>query len=200
MKLKSSRDGPGAPQVNCPYSLALETCPAFVKGPKATAEGSRCWLALGYTLGCCRGSDLCSWVGVCWRLFVVLLYFLTFQSSGFSQEKELLSSWGLQHDILASNFFFSQAKHYLGNGLKPIVHAGFMWLAALGGCGLKYIYRDPCKAFSLHLILSCTVQDQKALWTPYTMTGFSNKHPKKNKPVESDVDLDTALYPHKQAS
>lgn len=24
-------------------------------------EGSRCWLPLGYTLGCSRGSDLCSW-------------------------------------------------------------------------------------------------------------------------------------------
>jgi len=66
----------------------------------------------------------------------IISFFGFHQSCSFSQEKELLGSWGLQPDTLASNFFF-QAKLYLKNGFKLIVHTGFSWLAASGDCGLE---------------------------------------------------------------
>lgn len=68
-------------------------------------EGSRCWLPLGYTLGCSRGGDLCSWHRA--ALFYFILFFGFHQSFSFSEEeKKLLGSPSLQPDILASDFFF----------------------------------------------------------------------------------------------
>lgn len=76
---------------------------------------------------------------------------LVFTSSSFSQAEELLSSWGLQPDIWASDSFCSQAKLHSANGFQTIVHTGFTWLETSGGCGLEYSCRACCKAPSVRI-------------------------------------------------
>lgn len=70
-------------------------------------RSSRCWLALGYRLGCCRGSDLCS------QYRAGLLFFFCFhQSSPILQEEELLGSLGFHFGIWF--FFFFSHLGFLG--------------------------------------------------------------------------------------
>lgn len=80
-------------------------------------------------------------------------------------------------------FFFTGKKLYLENGFKPIVHTGFMWLAASGDCGREYSCRACCKALSV-CFWSYPAQartGERALWTLRTVTGFPNERPNKNK-------------------
>lgn len=61
-------------------------------------RSSRCWLALGYRLGCCRGSDLCS------QYRAGLFFFFVFTRVLLSYRKKNCSAvWVF---ILASDFFF----------------------------------------------------------------------------------------------
>lgn len=145
------------------------------------------------------GLGLCTWLLQRQRPLFLTQGWIIFFFFWFSPEFFLLTGkrTARQLGFAASHFgiryFFSQAKLRSEDGFKPIVHSGFMWLAASGDCGLEYTEYSCwacCKALSV-CVWSYPAQArtrERALWAPRTITGFSNEQPNKNKRLELHTD------------